>query len=368
MKEKTKYYLALNMVPALGALRAARLLQRLGGPGAVFKASQRELQTVEGIGREIAGNIAGWDAKRLDNELRLIEKHNIRIVTFADKDYPAFLKEIYSPPIVLYVKGKLVPEDSKAIAVVGTRQPTYYGRTVAEELSGDLARYGLTIVSGMARGIDSFAHSGALKAKGRTIAVLGCGIDIVYPPENAKLMRDIEASGAVVTEFPFGTAPDRMNFPRRNRIIGGLCLGVVVVEAARRSGSLITADFALEQGREVFAIPGKVGSPVSQGTHSLLKQGARLVENAEDIIEELSGAVLPDQPSPKQKSFSSVAPMNEDEKKIYELLSDEPVHIDTIVRKTGLSPARASSILLPLEIKKVVQQLAGQMYVRRKRL
>ncbi len=220
--------------------------------------------------------------------MKILSKENkTRTLSFSDKGYPTNLKYIYDPPPTLYVKGNILPEDNIAIAIIGSRRATYYGLKNAENLSFELAAGGITIISGLARGVDSAAHRGALKAGGRTIAVLGSGLNIIYPPENEKLAREILQCGAVISEFPQGTAPLRQNFPRRNRIISGLSLGVVVVEAAKRSGALITANLALEQGREVFALPGKIDSFTSRGTHDLIKQGAKLVESAEDIIEEL---------------------------------------------------------------------------------
>ncbi|MFB0527211.1 MAG: DNA-processing protein DprA, partial [bacterium] len=263
----------------------------------------------------------------------------------------------------LYVKGKLLPEDRIAIAMVGTRRPTTYGKMVAEKLSKELAEREVSVVSGLARGIDTSSHKGALSGGGRTIAVLGCGIDICYPPENRALFDEISERGAVVSEFPMGTRPEKMNFPMRNRIISGLSLGAVIVEAGSRSGALITAECALEQGREVFAVPGNIFNLGTKGTHSLIKQGAKLVERCEDIIEEIRCLrdVLP--VSPAIKSLGEVK-LSQEEEKVYGLLSFEPIHIDLISKQSGLPINRISPVLMNLEIKGKIRQIAGKMFLR----
>ncbi|NQT23051.1 MAG: DNA-protecting protein DprA [Candidatus Omnitrophica bacterium] len=238
--------------------------------------------------KHIAKNLKTYSsANSLDKEIELIEKLGIKVITIDDKEYPSNLKHIYNPPKVLYVKGKIVPKDHYSIAVVGARKSSTYGRETAARLARELAEKSITVVSGMARGIDTYAHRGALESGGRTIAVLGCGINIIYPPENKSLMEEISKSGAVISEFPINTPPLRRNFPMRNRIISGLSFGVVVVEAAEKSGSLITASLALEQGREVFSVPGRVDTRLSRGTLALIKEGAKLVENVDDILEEV---------------------------------------------------------------------------------
>jgi len=264
---------------------------------------------------------------------------------------------------VLYVKGKLLPEDRIAIAMVGTRRPTTYGKMVAEKLSKELAEREINIVSGLARGIDTSAHKGALSCGGRTIAVLGCGIDICYPPENRALFNEIGERGVVVSEFPMGTRPEKMNFPMRNRIISGLSLGVVIVEAGFRSGALITAGCALEQGREVFAVPGNIFNLGTKGSHSLIKQGAKLVEECEDIIEEIRCLrdVLP--VSPAIKSLREVK-LSSEEERVYNLLSFEPIHIDLISKQSGLAINRISSVLMNLEMKGRIRQVVGKMFLR----
>ncbi len=284
----TERFLILNMVENLGSVRTQALLKHFGSLEEIFQAKERGLKEVKGIGEKIAFEII-QSIRRIDlkKELDLIKRYNIKIVSFLDKGYPKNLKNIYDPPIALYVLGDLVPQDDAAIAIVGSRLASFYGIQQAERLGFELASRGVTVVSGLARGIDSSAHRGALKAGGRTLAVLGSGLLNIYPKEHRGLAEEISENGAVISEFPMRTIPERGNFPKRNRIISGLSLGVVVVEAAQRSGALITSDIAMEEGREVFAVPGKVDSITSRGTNRLIKQGAKLVETANDILEEL---------------------------------------------------------------------------------
>lgn len=292
-------------------------------------------------------------------------KNRIKSLSIRDKAYPANLRYIYDPPEILYVNGEIVREDSIAIAVVGSRRATYYGIKHAEKLGFELAARGITVISGLARGVDSAAHRGALKAKGRTIAVLGSGLNMIYPYENEKLANDIRQNGAVISEFPLEMQPLRQNFPRRNRIISGLSLGVVVVEAAKRSGALITADCAAEQGREVFALPGKIDSFTSYGTHSLIKQGAKLIESTEDIIEELEPLKVAQAQQSKSESKSKLAlNLPDEEGKIYSCLSSDALPLDEIMEKVNLPYGRLLTSLLKLEYKKLVKELAGKQFVR----
>jgi len=278
-----------------------------------------------------------------------------------DALYPENLKTIHYPPPVLYFKGTIKESDKNSISIVGSRKATYYGKMVAEKLSKDLSLAGLTIISGMARGIDTAAHKGVLSVNGRTIAVLGCGIDHIYPPENRRLAQEIEASGAVISEFSLSTLPERQNFPRRNRVISGLSLGTVVVEAAEKSGALITADFALDQGREVFAIPGNINSPLSNGSHNLIKQGAKLVNNYQDILEEIH-TVLPKITTVKEIAIKD-ASLGEKEKKIYRLITKEPIQIDEIIETSKLSAGKVSEILLNLELKDLIKEIEGKRFI-----
>ncbi len=284
-----RYWVALSELEDVGPVLSKKLLSVFETPEKIFGAEMTDLLSVEGIGINRAKNIKEFPFwKNVDRHLKVLREKDIKVVDINNPLYPDMLRQIEDAPVVLYVKGEIKPEDRYAIAIVGSRKPTSYGVTVAESISEELASMGFTIVSGMARGIDAISHKGAIRAGGRTIAVLGSGIDIPYPAENKGLMDKIATSGYILSEFPPGTSPDKENFPRRNRIISGLSFGVLVIEATSDSGSLITAGYALEQGREVFAVPGNITSPASAGTNELLKKGAILTRNAEDIVKELA--------------------------------------------------------------------------------
>lgn len=286
MNERSAHILA-NMIDNLGPTRVRGLKEFFGSLSEALQASQDDLIKVKGIGRDVAGNIVGQrETKDPAEEEKRAGRLGARLVTPVDEEYPDRLKEIYDPPLALYVRGELVKRDRHAIAMVGSRRSTTYGKQTADRLAYQLAKVGYTVVSGLARGIDTAAHRGALKGGGRTLAVIGSALDKLYPPENEGLAEEISGQGAVISEFPLGREPDRTTFPYRNRIVSGLCLGTCVVEAPPKSGALLTADIALEQGRSVFAVPGRVDSPTSRGTNRLIKNGARLVEDVEDIIEE----------------------------------------------------------------------------------
>ena len=354
-----RYWLALNFVNDIGPVLTRRLLSAFGNPENIFGMTANELMKVEGIGENKVKGIIGfreWD--RVDREIDRAVKNKANLITMADKSYPQMLRHLPDAPIVLYVKGEIKDDDKYAIAMVGSRLPTDYGLSVAEKMSSAIASYGLTVVSGMARGIDAASHLGALKAGGRTIAVLGSGIDIPYPSENRGLMNAIASSGAVVTEFPLGTPPDRENFPRRNRIISALSLGVVVTEATVDSGSLITANYALEQGKTVFAVPGNITSATSRGTNDLIKKGARLIEEPEEIIDDLRPQIK----GILREAKKALPPMADDEKNLCSFLSGEPKHIDLITRESGISTSEALSILLRLELKGIVRQANGKKF------
>ena len=285
--DKIKFIL-LNMVEGLGIIRLKALLEEFKTPESILKAHLSDLVKVKGISKNIAENITSCEsAYNIDKELELIKSHNVEVLTIFDEGYPEILKEIYDPPIVLYVKGTLQEKNDLSLGVVGSRKCSQYGIKSTKELVASLKDYDITIVSGLARGIDSAAHRAAIDNKLSTIAVLGSGLNCMYPPENSKLADQVAKHGAVISEFPMRTKPLKHNFPRRNRIISGLSKGVVVIEAAERSGALITVDFALEQGRDVFAMPGPVDSDSSYGTNRLIKQGAKLIDSAEDILSEL---------------------------------------------------------------------------------
>ena len=369
-----------NMVPEIGSTRLRRLLEVFGDLDRLWEASVRDLQGVEGISPSLARRVAACrqDEERLRVELQRAEREGIAILTLADDTYPSLLKSIYDPPLALYVRGTLSPDDACAVALVGARRASVYGLQCAERLGYDVALRGITVVSGLARGIDAAAHRGALRAMGRTLAVLGSGLDRLYPSEHAALAAEIAEHGAVLSEYPLQTPPLPHHFPRRNRIISGLSLGVVVVEAAQRSGALMTVEMALEQGREVFAVPGPMTSVTSQGTHQLLKQGARLVTSVEDILEELR--LVPQAPDPISARPSTEAPraplqVNEDHEEddlttrrlLGCLDGAQPRDVDTIAAQSGLAVAEVSSALLRLELQRTVRQLPGKRFVRRSR-
>ncbi|MEK7448428.1 MAG: DNA-processing protein DprA [Planctomycetota bacterium] len=364
----------LNSAHYIGSVLYQRLVQRFGSLEKVFKASSSELQKVPGIGPKLAPEIIRVVQEKCgEQELALAQKSGVKIITCEDEQYPRNLKTIFDYPILIYVKGDLQPADFLAVALVGSRRASYYGLRQAERFAGALAQRGVCVVSGLARGIDTAAHSGALKIKnGRTIAVLGSGLNRIYPPENKKLAQRISESGALVSELPLNAPPDSRNFPVRNRIISGLSLGVVVVEAPVYSGALITADLALDQGREVFALPGKVDSSTSQGCHRLIKMGAKLVENVDDIIEEfgpyqsLFSPKPGDAPGPEEnKQSRQMAGLDYREKIIWELLSpDESKNIEDIIEESKLPPALVSSTLLVMELKKIARQLPGKNFLR----
>jgi DNA processing protein len=358
------YRLALSFVPGVGNVIYQRLLSHFKEAEGVFQASREELLKVPNMRVKNAEAIKGFkDWDRVKREMELIDRNQVTLLTWGDEDYPENLRNIYDPPSILYLKGNIIKDDRLAVAVVGSRNPTEYGRSATERIGRDLARQGITVVSGMARGIDSISHQGALSGRGRTIAVLGSGIDVIYPPENKGLYQEIAARGAVISEFPLGTHPDGVNFPARNRIISGLSLGVVIVEATLRSGSLITANLALEQGREVFAVPGNVSSPRSRGTNMLIKKGAKLVEEAQDVLEEILPQLTTSRKGREERD-ETPAYLSEDERKVLDLLKEEPLHIDLITLRSGLKVNQASSILLNLELNGLIKQLAGKMFVR----
>ncbi|MGA1790473.1 MAG: DNA-processing protein DprA [bacterium] len=355
-------WLALNLVPGVGSCLGRRLYHSFGSVRAVFNAPIAELNKLEGVGSELAKRISAFDPERaLEKEENLMAVYGVDFLSFEDPGYPESLCHIFDPPLVLYIKGQIFPEDKMSLAVVGSRRPTLYGKSVAQNLTARLATHGLTIVSGMARGIDTNAHRAALKARGRTIAVLGSGLDRVYPPENKSLMASIAANGAVISEFPMGTEPLKQNFPLRNRIISGIALGTLVVEAGTTSGALITARMALEQDREVFAVPGPINSWASKGTNSLIKQGAKLVEDVADIYEEL-GPHLGPLFFKNDKTRNMTTRKDAGADPILATLMDQPLHIDAIIEKTGLPAQKLVSHLIQLEMEGIIRQLPGNLY------
>ena len=354
-----KYWVGFNLVTGIGPAKTRKLLNAFDGDlAAAWHADAEALQTA-GLDRRALQNLLEVRATRdLDAEMERIRAQGISVLTWEDEDYPRLLREIYDPPPVLYVKGQILPEDEWAVAVVGTRAATTYGKEAATRIAGGLARNGVTIVSGLARGIDSAAHRAALEAGGRTIGVLGCGLDIIYPPENRRLAAQIIQHGALISEYPLGTPPEGSNFPPRNRIISGISLGVVIVEAGRRSGALITADYALDQGREVFAVPGNIFRHASQGTNALIREGATPVLSVEDILEALNLTMIS-----KQQAARAIIPENETESRLLKCLSADPIHVDEIGQQTGLPISEVTSALTLMELKGLVRQVGGMHYV-----
>lgn len=341
--------------------KAQAALTTFGNPTAVFEAKLRSLAEIPGLGENAVNRILKSDKQAAEKDIEKMESLSARLVPITDGEYPVNLKQIYDPPPALYVRGELKESDRFAIAVVGSRQASEYGRTMAQKIAGELCSRGLAVVSGGARGIDSFAHLGALKIGGRTIAVLGTGIDVAYPYENKELFDKIAASGAVISEFPLGAKPDKWRFPGRNRVISGISRGVLVCEGDEDSGALITANFALEHGREVFALPGSVDRNSSRAPHKLIKEGAKLVETAEDILQEL-GVVT--EPGAKSQLYLPVENLTERERKLVELLDLQPKHADIVIRESGMPVPEAMSLLTLLEMRGYVRRVPGNFYVR----
>jgi DNA processing protein len=361
-------FVALNMIEHVGPVRARLLLEHFGNAPKILAASKSALLRVRNIGDETAEAVSTWE-KSIDlaGELKRISESGCHVLISADENYPAMLREIYDPPLVLYVKGELTAKDKNAVAMVGSRQTTHYGIETARKLAYQLAYVGVTVVSGGARGIDTAAHQGALSAKGRTICVLGTGINLIFPPENAELFERIAANGAVVTQFPFNRPADKQSFPIRNRIVAGMTLGTVVVEADLHSGALITSNFATEYGRQVFAVPGRIDSPRSKGCHDLIKKGAKLCEGAEDILSEFEYLFPASNrpPSPGETGVLPALELSENEQKVFDALkTDDELTIDEVIRKSGLPSSAVSVGLLSLEMKRVVKQLPGKLFVR----
>ncbi len=401
LSNETISLIHLNLIQGVGLKTVQVLRDVFGSAERALRATEDELKKIDGLSPSICDLLIRKPVLYpVERELELINEYGCQVLTLYDDAYPPHLKGIDSPPLVLYIRGELVPEDSLSISLVGSRNAKDYGRKVSYRLSYQLAQSGLTVVSGFAKGIDTSAHRGALDAGGRTIAVMGNGLSVIYPAANRDLVKKIEASGALISEFPIGVKPKPSNFPRRNRIISGLTLGTVVVEASNRSGALITARLAGEQGREVFAVPGEIFSELSAGTHRLINNGAKLINTVDDLLNELpryalnqiqsststspvpnieteSSQDLPVEkrgslhastqpPSEVQQSVSSVPPpdLTPDEKLVFNAIEVPSSHIDTIVRTTQLSIAQVSSVLLMLELKGIIQQLPGKQFAK----
>ena len=363
MPEKDAAWIALSRVKGLGGVSFKKIAGQFADPTAAFSASAEQLRQIPGLDREVIDglvNFSGWEP--IKAELRRVRETGVTILPFTDVNFPARLRLIVDPPPLLYVKGEIRSEDEKAVAVVGSRSASEYGCRVARDLCRGLASFGFTVVSGMARGIDGTAHEATLNAGGRTIAVLGCGVDRAYPPEHGRLYQRIADHGAVLSEFPIGTQPIAFNFPARNRLISGLSLGVVVVEATEKSGSLITAAMALEQGRDVFAVPGEVGSSRSRGAHRLIRQGAKLVETVEDIVEELAPQLAARSPQAEKPPRRLPPHISGEGRRVFELLKEGSRQIDEIIEVSALSSAQVSQVLLELELEGFLKQLPGKRY------
>ncbi|MBI4845465.1 MAG: DNA-protecting protein DprA [Candidatus Omnitrophica bacterium] len=368
MNEKD-FLIALNIVSGLGSVKITALLSHFGKPSRIFQASIQELMGCADIGNILAGRIKSVvSSGAFEKELKLINSLGVKIVTLNDPEYPGMLRQIYDPPVVLYARGNIDFLNKISVAIVGCRRASLYGLRQAEQIASSLSMKGVCVVSGLARGIDTAAHKGALNACGSTVAVLGSGLGCVYPEENINLSRKIIENGVLISEFPLLMPPLKGNFPRRNRIISGLCRAVVVIEAARRSGSLITANFALSQNRDVFALPGTVGSVNSQGTNNLIKQGAKLIESAEDILEELS---FPEYNIQNRESYATLenscqlSDFDEKTKHVLELLDNEPQHIDVLVKNSKESFSNIYKILLELQIKGLIRELEGKRFAKK---
>lgn len=361
------HLIALNTVKGLGPVRIKQLLSHFDSPETVFSKSASALRKTGLFSEESIKQIHNPDLlQQAEQQLSLAQAHNIRIFTIADKDYPQTLRDIFAPPPILYAKGQYEVFSKHSIAVVGMRQPGNYGRNAASYIVEELTKHNIAIVSGLALGIDSVAHKTCLEHGGKTIAVLGSGLDRIYPSANRSLADRIESGGAIISEFPLGTSPLPYNFPRRNRVISGLSAGVLVVEAGKKSGSLITAHYALQQGRDVFAIPGSIFSERSDGTFNLIKQGAIPVKSAEEIINSIE---LVSHTCSKPQIVSNVTQLplellNSEEQLVFDVLSDTPMRLDQIAEKIQKKVSDLFSIILNLELKGMVQQVAGQQYIR----
>ena len=382
----TEACLAINMIPKVGPVRLRRLLQVFGEPQAILSAPADRLAAVESISPEIARRIVAWrEYADLAAEQALMDAAGVHVITAQSDAYPAMLRSIHDPPVVLYVWGKLEATDSRAVGVVGSRQSSFYGTETSKKLSYQLASAGYTIISGLARGIDTAAHQGALAANGRTVGVLGCGLSQIYPPENFTLAERIaDGHGAIISEFPMSVTPDRTTFPMRNRIISGCSMGVLVIEAGLQSGALISANQAADQGRTVFAVPGPIDRPSSQGSNRLIQQGAKLVMGAEDILEELTALpglhTLDARASPVLRRSESATPppavklveaarpilakLKPEEQAVYDAVELDETPVDLVISKCGLPTPVVSSTLFTLELKKLIKQLPGKHYVR----
>lgn len=358
MTDARAYWVAFSLVKGIGSVRFQALLDHFGDPQIAWNAPVDALRAA-GLGGKIVENLLQVRASVSPEKVwERIQAQGINVVTWEDEGYPHRLKEIDQPPPVLYLRGNLYPEDEWAVAVVGTRRITPYGRQVAEEIAVTLAHSGVTVISGLARGVDGVAHQAALNAGGRSLAVLGCGVDHIYPPEHRRLAEQMISQGALLSDYPPGTPPDAANFPPRNRLISGLSMAVVVVEAGKTSGALITAAFAADQGREVFAVPGNINAPHSQGTNRLIRDGARPLLDPQELLETLELTMVTE-----QRAARVILPADAIEASLLEALSREPIHIDEIRARTDLPIEKVTAALAMMELKGMVRQVGGMNYV-----
>ncbi len=357
--------LNLSMVQGIGPARLRALVSQFGDPESVLAAGEKELTSVEGIDRGLARRILSHQDfdKEIQVQLSRLNKWEARLVTFWDKEYPDNLKKIYDPPVMLFTRGSLLPSDKYSVAIVGTRNPTTYGKHVAEKFAAALTEQGIAVVSGLARGVDTLAHATTIRSGGRTLAVLGSGVDVIYPSENRRLADQLLMGGAILSEYYMGSKPDAVNFPRRNRIISGISLGTILIETDINGGAMITAGTALDQNREVFAVPGSVFEKKSRGTNKLIREGrAKLVEDISDVLEELKyklKPILKSQVPQQQKVQLTIF-----EQKVFEALTEEPEHIDALGERCGLAISDLLVQLLSLELKGIVKQLPGKYFVK----
>lgn len=362
---RTEAWIALNLIPQIGPVRVRKLLEVFGTPEQILAAKAGDILQVEGFGSAQAQSLAGWEAQiDLEGELRKIRERGLTILTRDDELYPPLLSQIYDPPLVLYVLGEVTKRDHNAIGVVGSRNATIYGMNATKKLSFQIAYSGYSVISGLARGIDTAAHEAALAAKGRTIAVIGAGIGKLYPPENQALAEKIAQNGAVISEYPVDRIADRQTFPYRNRVVAGWSCGLLVVEAPLRSGSLITAQQATEQGRAVYAVPGPIDKPTSAGCNRLIQQGAKLVMDGGDILDDLMTLFPTATKAPTVDQPKLPISLTLEEEILFKAIGSEEQHIDELSALSGLTPATVSVTLMRLEMKRLVRPLPGRRYVR----
>ena len=362
---RTEAYLALNLLPKIGPVRVRRLMEVFGSPERILSTKARDIRQVDGFGEDLAETIAGWENRvDLTRELRRIHEEGLTLLTQEDALYPKLLREIHDPPTVLYVRGQLTERDHHGIGMVGSRHATQDGLNTAKNMAVQFAYAGYTLISGLARGIDTAAHEGALASKGRTIAIIGSGHGQLYPAENAALAEKIAGQGAVVSEFPVDYPPDKQTFPMRNRVVSGWSCGLVVVEAPLRSGSLITAGQAAEQGRTVYAVPGNIDRPTSHGCNRLIQDGAKLIMDGADVLDDLM-ALFPTQPiAPKMEQLKPTVELSGDEGAVFQAIDTSETHVNEIMQKCGLATSVVNATLMKLEMKRLVKPLPGKFYVR----